>query len=123
MYESVELDRPAPRGWDREEGYRPNLTIYNPKGENKFRIHNLEQIEAVMNHYNLDYEIIHELPATARLKDYGKLFKNTDVLISPHDIFGVNYMWLGAHVSVIEIFPHLYLNNRYEIHSKSLCMY
>lgn len=55
-----------------------------------------------------------------RLKDFGILFQDTDVLISPFDEFEVNFMWLGVHVSVIEVFPPLLMNNRYEYIAKTL---
>lgn len=35
----------------------------------------------------------------------------------------MNYLWLEAHTSVIELLPNSLFNNQYELIAKSICMF
>ena len=120
----MQLPRPLPRGFEREEGFKPTVTIYNPTSDPAaWQIHNIDEVIAILEHYQLRYTVVDYLGKNARLKDYGEMFYDTDVLISPHDHFQVNFMWLGVHVSVIEVLPSSLFNNQFEVQSKVLSKY
>ena len=123
LYERVGLPPPARRGFTREEGFQPTVTIYNPvSSPHRWHISNLDQLIAVVEHYQIAYSVVDETLLQQGLRQNGQAVSNTDVLISPHDEFLVNLMWLSAHATLVELFPADIFNNRYETHARALSM-
>ena len=114
VYERLAIPYPDERGFKRPPNYVPKVLITNRPGRTSRRFYNIEELERLLAHYQLEFKVLPAFSPETSLATQVQSFQDVDLYIVVHGGGAINSMFLPAHASLIELFPYGLKDPEYE---------